>query len=240
VPNLMDFVLASIFAVAWPLYTYFVEWPRHVRRVEAGDPTARLAIYRRTLVQEWAFTAAIVAMTIAFARPFTSLGLRAPEGWRLALGAGLPLLYLALLVLQVPAIAKSEPARARLRNRLGKLSPLIPHRSLEWAWFQPLAVTAGICEELMFRGYLIWVLTPFLGLWGAAGVSVVVFGLGHSYQGGRFGFRAFAAGLGLQLLALATGSIVPGMVFHALIDLGSGYVTYLAMREAVEASPVAA
>jgi hypothetical protein len=34
----------------------------------------------------------------------------------------------------------------------------------------------------------------------------------------------------MGLLALVTGSLLPGMVLHALIDLGSGWITYMAMR----------
>jgi hypothetical protein len=35
----------------------------------------------------------------------------------------------------------------------------------------------------------------------------------------------------MGLLALVTGSLLPGMALHALIDLGSGWITYMAMRE---------
>ena len=97
--------------------------------------------------------------------------------------------------------------------------------------FVPLSITAGICEEWLFRGYLVWVLQPWLGLLGAAAASMVVFGLTHGYQGGKFGTRAFAAGVVMGAFALVTRSIVPGMVLHALVDLGSGYVTHLAMQE---------
>jgi len=229
-PNVWDFSLALLFAVVWPLYTFFIEWPRHVKRVQAGDADARVRIYRKTFIQEWVITGAIVALTIAFHRPLAdALWLRAPQGWRLPVGIVLPLTYVVLLIVQIPAIAKNPAVRARLRERIKDLGPLVPTRPFEWTWFKPLAVTAGICEELMFRGYLVWLLTPWLGVWGAAAVSAVIFGLGHSYQGMKFAPRAFGAGIALQAIALLTGSIIPGIVLHALIDLGSGYVTYLAM-----------
>jgi len=240
-PHLVDFALAVLFAVVWPLYTFFVEWPAHKRRIEAGDPEARVRLYRKTLIQEWIVTLAIFALTVAFARPvLTTLGLVTPHGWRLVLGIGVPVVYAVLFMLQAPAIVNNRIIRARLRTRIEPLAPLIPTRPLEWNWFRPLAVSAGICEEIMFRGYLVWLLQAWLGLYGAAGVSVVVFGLAHGYQGGKFGTRAFLAGLAMQVLALATGSIVPGIVLHALIDLGSGYVTYRVMSEPVAEAPAAA
>lgn len=246
-PNAWDYALALVFAVIWPLYTCFIEWPKHVKRVAAGDPDARVYMYRKVLFQEWAVMAAIVALTIAFHRSAVDvLWLHVPAGWRMA-GFALPIVYAVLLALQVPALARKPKSLARLRGRLEKdLGPLIPTRPLEWSWFKPVAVTAGICEELMFRGYLMWILTPLLGVWGAAVVSMTIFGLAHSYQGIKFMPRAFGAGVALQLLAIFSGSVLPGILFHALIDLGSGYVTYLAMttqapaEEAVTALAVTA
>jgi membrane protease YdiL (CAAX protease family) len=113
---------------------------------------------------------------------------------------------------------------------LQPLRALVPHTAGEFRLFVPLSFTAGICEELLFRGYLVWVLQQWIGLWPAAAVSAVLFGLAHAYQGRQFGVRAFFAGVGMGLLALVTGSLLPGMVLHALIDLGSGWITYMAMR----------
>src|SRR5262245_60311031 len=106
-PNLWDFVIAALFAAAWPLHAYFIEWPHHVKRIASGDPRARVDLYRRTIAEEWAITAVIFAVTLLFARPIAALGLRAPHGWRLALGVAVPVLYGLLLAAQVPAITRN-------------------------------------------------------------------------------------------------------------------------------------
>lgn len=239
-PTPFDFALIALFAVIWPLYSYFIEWPRHLRRVEAGDPDARTYLFARTIVQQWILAGAALSLFALFGRPLVALGLRPTVGWGILLGVGLPLVYATLLVIQLPAVARSAEKRARLRQRIAPVRALVPHTPTEWRLFAALSVTAGICEELLFRGFLVWALTPMLGLWGAAGVSVLVFGLAHMYQGPSFGMRALVAGIGMGLLALATGSIIPGMVLHALIDLGSGYVCYLAMRQPELAAPATA
>ncbi len=238
-PGILDLALVVFFAALWPLYTHFVEWPRHVRAVAGGDPGARSRIYVRTIVQQWLIAAAALALCLNAGRPLGALGLHAPVGWRLVVGIALPLAYAVLMALQIPAIARSPATRARLRGKLAALKPMLPHTTGEMRLFVPLSITAGICEEWLFRGYLVWVLTPWLGLLGAAGASMVVFGLAHGYQGGTFGTRAFAAGVVMGLIALVTRSILPGMALHALVDLGSGYVTHVAMREG-EAGPEAA
>ena len=61
-PNLLDLVLVLAFAVALPLWSHFVMWPRHVRAVDAGDRRARTRMYVRTLIEEWLLTAASLAL----------------------------------------------------------------------------------------------------------------------------------------------------------------------------------
>jgi hypothetical protein len=230
-PGLLDIALIVLFSAVWPLVEYFYLWPRHVRAVDSGDVHARSRTYVRTLWEEWLLAAAVVAVMLHFGRPFSELFLRMPHGWRLWLGVALPAVYGVLLLTQGRALAAKPASLAKLRERLKPLRALIPHTSGEFRLFVPLCFTAGICEELLFRGYLVWVLQHWIGLWGAAGVSMVVFGLAHAYQGRQFGVRAFFAGVGMGLLALVTGSLLPGMALHALIDLGSGWITYMAMRE---------
>jgi membrane protease YdiL (CAAX protease family) len=230
-PGILDLALVVLFAALWPLHAHFVVWPRHVRAVAAGDPRARSRMYARTIVEQWLLAAAALALCLRAGRSLGALGLHAPEGWRLVVGIALPLAYAVLMALQIPAIARSPATRARLRGKLAALKPLLPHTAGEMRLFVPLSITAGICEEWLFRGYLVWVLMPWLGLLGAAAASMVAFGLAHGYQGGKFGMRAFAAGVVMGLIALATRSILPGMALHAFVDLGSGYVTHLAMRE---------
>ena len=232
-PGWLDVALIVLFAAVWPLVEYFVLWPRHVRAVDAGDPHARSRAYTRTLWEEWLLTAAVVAVMLRAGRPLSVLFLNVPQGWRLWLGAALPAVYGALIVTQGRALAARPASLAKLRVRLQPLRALIPHTAGEYRLFVPLCFTAGICEELLFRGYLVWVLQNWIGLWAAAGVSVVMFGVAHAYQGRQFGMRAFYAGGAMGLLALVTGSLLPGMALHALIDLGSGYITYMAMRETV-------
>jgi membrane protease YdiL (CAAX protease family) len=230
-PGPLDLAVVALFAAAWPLWEYFVTWPRHVRAVDAGDPTARTRTYQRTILEQWVLTALVVAVMLRAGREFSLVWLVVPTGWRLWLGVALPVIYVALVAVQSKALFAKPASMAKLRASLHPLRALIPYTATEYAWFRPLAVTAGICEEFLFRGYLVWVLSAWIGLYPAAAVSMVVFGLGHAYQGPAFATRAFAAGVAMGLLALATRSVLPGMVLHAAIDLVGGWITNRVIRE---------
>ena len=97
-----------------------------------------------------------------------------------------------------------------------------------------LSVTAGVCEELLFRGLLIGMLAPWLGWWGAAALGVPLFGVLHAYQGRAGMVRTAIVGAALTGVVAATGSLLPAMALHALIDVGSGLVTWTVLREAEE------
>lgn len=100
--------------------------------------------------------------------------------------------------------------------------PLLPSTTEELVGFLGLSVTAGLCEEFLFRGYLLWVLAPYLGWWGAAAFSLLSFGVVHAYQGRKGVIQATIFGAFLTLIVAVTGSLVPAVILHGVLDAGSG------------------
>jgi membrane protease YdiL (CAAX protease family) len=94
-----------------------------------------------------------------------------------------------------------------------------------------VSLSAGVCEEFIFRGYLIWAFQPMFGLWGAAVFSVVVFAAAHAYQGAKGVLSTGVVGSLFTLVVLVFGSLLPAMVLHALVDIGGGLVAWLALRK---------
>jgi membrane protease YdiL (CAAX protease family) len=85
-----------------------------------------------------------------------------------------------------------------------------------------VSLTAGFCEEFLFRGYLIWVFSPWLGWWGAAALSLTFFATGHAYQGWNGVLRTGIVGGLFTLVVAISGSLWPAIALHALHDLGGG------------------
>lgn len=116
-----------------------------------------------------------------------------------------------------------------LGGRLGTaettlLKGLLPQTPRERRVFALLSFAAGIGEELAYRGYVIMMLIPLLGVWAAAAVSTLVFGLMHAYQG-LFGIvRTTLMGGVLAYGFVASGSLIPPMIAHTAIDLVAGLV----------------
>ncbi len=80
-------------------------------------------------------------------------------------------------------------------------------------------IGAPLAEELMFRGYLQSSLErTWMGFWGAAILLSLVWGLYHPYAWPQQ-LLIFGNGLLLSMLRRKTGSIVPGMIVHGMINL---------------------
>jgi membrane protease YdiL (CAAX protease family) len=129
------------------------------------------------------------------------------------------------------ALARSSDARASLRQQIGPLTTFIPHTRTELSWSGGVSLTAGFCEEFLYRGYFIWVLAPWLGWWGAAAVSLLFFAVSHIYQGWNGVLRTGIVGAFCTLVVAMFNSLWPAIALHALIDFSSGAMAWLALRE---------
>jgi len=228
----IDYVFVFMLLVVATVFEHYWFWPRFRAEVAAGDRDARPRAYRRGILGQWLFTAVALAIWTSQHRPATALRLVLPHGLRLALSIGVVAAAAALLILQLWSVARLPQARrVAARPKVAGVAFMLPHTRREERWFLALAVTAGFCEELLYRGYLAWFFAPWLGSAGAMLLVVVAFGIGHAYQGRRGAVRATIAGAVMAAIVLSTGSLIPAMIAHALIDIGGGTVGYWLLRD---------
>src|SRR6185436_12608662 len=138
---------------------------------------------RDAIVIQWSLVAALVALWLGFHRRWGALGLElrlTPGLTGVVLGM---LLIVVLLLRQRAEVIRDREMLTALRRRMDKLEVMLPHTSDEFRRFAWLAVTAGVCEELLYRGFMIAYLSNWMDVLPAAAVSSVIFSIGHSYQG---------------------------------------------------------
>lgn len=108
-------------------------------------------------------------------------------------------------------------------NHAKTVAILLPRGLMEIILWVVVSMSAGFCEELVFRGYL---QRQFLGLLGSGAAAVlvqaVVFGIGHAYQGTKQVVVIVVLGLLYGWLALWCRSIRPGVFAHTWSDIFSG------------------
>ena len=216
---------------------HFVFWRGFERRVQVDALQARRTLWLQWIAMLWACSALVTALWIALDLPASALGLALPTGWRL----GVPLvLTAALAAAQVSSGLKIArlPDRTKLRRQVGTTGLVLPHEIAELPLFVVGALTAGFCEELLCRGFVIWVFQPFVGWWPAATVSLAIFALGHVYQGKEGMIKCAVIGAVMTAIVALTHSLWPAIILHAVIDLLGGWVGWQIFRDA--AAPVPA
>lgn len=209
------------------------------RQLDRSDGKSLIPRYWFTASRGWLAVAAVIAVWWFAHRPFAQLGLDFPIGIRGQ--AGFLVVAVAALVAawQIRRARKlSDEDVDKALSRIGYLK-IVPRTRAEFSIFCLVALTAGVWEELVYRGFLLWLLIPAIGVPGAIGVSSVIFGIGHAYQGIRGMITTALVGLVFALLYAWTASLWWLMLAHALIDVYGGMVTYTLHRMAAVRSPKA-
>jgi sodium transport system permease protein len=85
-----------------------------------------------------------------------------------------------------------------------------------WWPLLAIALTPAICEELAFRGFILSGLQRSGRHWLAIMISAMVFGLIHLVPQQQF--NGALLGIVIGLLAVRSGSLLPGVLFHFLFN----------------------
>ncbi|RJL24191.1 CPBP family intramembrane glutamic endopeptidase [Bailinhaonella thermotolerans] len=199
-------------------------------RTRDRDPGAYRRMVRIWCGELWAMAA--IALLIVAAEPgldLAAIGLRLPSdtGYLAGLLVGFSFMTVITTVLfrKLAARGRKIPGQAAHHE-------LLPRTGAERWHAAALSVTAGITEEIVFRGLLIALGTQVLGLSlpVAAGLALAVFTAGHLYQGWHGMLMVTLIGFALTMLYLRTGDILLPILVHALIDLRGLVFTPLAKR----------
>src|SRR5712692_10095699 len=170
----------------------------------------RLALYASTIAFQW-FAVAVVAWR-AWAHGFTAfqLGLTIHDRGRILVASIVGAMMIAAL--QWLNLRRVGRIPVEARGALQVLAErILPQSAVELLPYLALAITAGLCEEFLYRGFAMAVLTR-VGFkdWAVVLVSSVLFGLAHSYQGRGGMVMTLLIGLVLWSSRLAHNCLVSG------------------------------
>jgi membrane protease YdiL (CAAX protease family) len=206
------------------------------RRVHRSDPGTRrkLFAYGAIIVLEWTLAAAAIRI-YGWAALFHSdvatahwLPVHAVVGPALGAATAAYVILALLPLLQSLRGPRLRKAYAAAYRRGSSAFPgMLPNTAIERAAFILFSLTAGFCEEVLYRGFLIRFLHESalaLPIAGALAVSTLFFGLGHIYLGAKGFLSALVYGLSMGILFLLSGSLIPVVVLHILIDAQVAYV----------------
>ena len=198
------------------------------------DPRARRSFYGRLLILEWGLS--LLALAVWLSAPGVDagqVGLRWPQQWPGLLTGLVVLLVVVFVVVSTRALRggalleTAEPVRRPGGGRHAEPAAhatlaLLPRTPGERRLFTVVGLTAGICEEWLYRGFFLAVVGALSGglpTGVLVAVAAVAFGLAHAYQGLPGIALTGALGGVMAALYLQTGSLLLPVLLHAAIDL---------------------
>lgn len=217
-------------AVVLALLAPFFDLPLMRRlKLDSSGP-ARIAAYRRLIVALWLAVAVVVGISGAEALFVVP---REPGDFSWVYAN--PSIHIVVAVIATTFVALAlfpgikcifDPdASARYARALKPGAYFLPASRIEGRWWMLASVSAGVCEEFLYRGFLMGYLHgrleggPHLGLGLAWLLSSVAFGAGHLYQGADGVVKTTIVGMAIGLVAILTGNLALPIVLHCLIDL---------------------
>lgn len=198
------------------------------------DPHARRSFYRRLLVLEWGLS--VLVLLIWLLSPdvdASAVGLSWPTQWPGPVTGTVLVLVLLFVVVSMRALRggalldAAPPVRRAGEGRHAEPAAhatlaLLPRTAGERRLFTLVGGTAGVCEEWLYRGFFLAVVSALAGgpsMPVLVVVAAVAFGLAHAYQGRVGVLTTGVLGGVMAALYLETGSLLVPVLLHAAIDL---------------------
>lgn len=219
-----DHALAILSGLVLPLSLALVHRKNRRNHKEIVFDTAeKLALYWSNSFVLWVLAGATLLVWRLGDRTLTDLGLLAPPR-PIGLGLTLGIVFLALYAndtwLQLATPQRLADTRARWRRD----TPFMPQKRREIGHSLVLVASAALCEEIVYRGFLIAYCGSFtgptlIGQCAAIALPAIVFAACHFYQGLRAVLKiALLAGFFGAILEV-TGSLWIPIVLHFIVDL---------------------
>ncbi|MEQ4724125.1 CPBP family intramembrane glutamic endopeptidase [Nonomuraea sp. B19D2] len=186
-------------------------------RLERGE-ISRPRYYTALSAEMWVW-AAVAILVVALSPSISSadVGITEPASPAIAYGV---LVWLPIGMIPVVLLLRWLANQGIMLPWHAGVSDLMARTRRERWLAAMLAVSAGVCEEVVFRGLFIALGRELgLSLTVAAVVAVAVFVLGHIYQGPVGTLMAVVTGTAFTLMYLRTGSLLAPIGLHVMVDV---------------------
>jgi len=182
----------------------------------------RLVLYASTIGFQWLAVAVVAWRAWAHGYTADQLGLAIHDRTKILVASVAGAATIAIL--QWLNLRRIGRLPAKARGPMQAIAErILPQSTIELLPFLALAITAGLCEEFLYRGFAM-ALLAHLGspAWAAVLISSIFFGLAHLYQGRGGFFSTLVIGTVFGTGRIAYNSLVPVIFWHSAVDLVAG------------------
>ncbi len=209
-------ILLFILVILFPLNGILTA--KRIKKFLNDYPGAKTSFFQQTIIIQIVLAALVIAVMAFNQDPIREIGLSF---------LARPLYLIGLLtacLIGFWIVYKRQFDPQKLQREIEKdaaVKFLLPTTNQEYQWSIGASFAAGICEEIVFRGFLYWQLALLIPVIPAIFLTNLVFGLGHYATGLKNASIAFGLGILFSLVFLSTNSLWIPMLLHVLTDIYS-------------------
>ena len=231
----LDHLLVLLFGVLLPYIAVFHSQPELKNIV--FNTTEKIQVYYSNSLLQWIGVIAIGTLWYFKDRSYVDLGLGSPQMTTISWGLiiGFIIWYAFDTWWELRSTIQIEATVQKWKKNI----PFLPENWQELRHFSFVAITAGVCEEIIFRGFCIqyflaWNQDNLLGTWLAILLPAFLFSVGHVYQGYWAVLKTFLMAILLGWVFILSQSLWIPILLHFLVDMISGYLAMIVLRKAKE------
>lgn len=211
------FALATVVTVtAWLLYR-LVLTGRFSRKLNLSPGSTRQIVFQR--ISGMVLFGCIPFSIVLFSDAgFASFGITYPTT-----GTYLWTLLFSALIIPMNYFNARSPGNLEMYPQIRKevwSMQLITISMLSWAGY----LTA---YEFLFRGFLLFSTIPYLGVWPAIGLNVVIYSIAHLHKGKKEMLGAVPLGFVVSYLSYITGSYWAALFIHLVLALSNEWFSII-------------
>lgn len=231
-PHWIDHILAFLLCIAVPLYGAIQR--RHGFPGITLSSEQKKRIYISGSFSLFLMGAVVMLAWLLFKRPVSEMGLTQPTAFRL--WWWMVIIFMLIYFFDSWITLSSKKGFNETIDNWKKRTPFLPTKKTELPEYFLLCFSAGVFEEIVYRGYLVtycWYL--FDGYQYQQLLSVAVpaffFSIAHFYQGAKAVIKIFVLAIFFGYLFVYSGSLLVVMVLHFLVDVAGGLLTMKYLKE---------
>ncbi|MGB7526995.1 CPBP family intramembrane glutamic endopeptidase [Sphingobacterium cellulitidis] len=212
--------LFVLITVLYPIFL-IVDHYRIKKRKTSDSSQDKIKDYQKTILVFWFLTISVVLND--YLEPIPSLSFQ----FELSL---LNTVFMSLVILlgyvQYRNSRVNEINVTAFASKSQKVVNYLPTSRQELSWFIMVAISAGFCEEVLFRMFVYEFAIQYIGVSGSLLFTNVIFAITHIDTGMKNLVGVFILGLVFSLIFYFTQNIWIVVALHISIDFNAGVLGY--------------
>jgi membrane protease YdiL (CAAX protease family) len=232
-----DYLMWSYFVIT-PLYVVLTY--KSLRQQVIANPAIRMGLYSSSIIGLWIPMLILLAYQNqfpSFAPSFKIIG--SYNNWWIAIAITLLFLttFLAWSLISLKANTDKDKSLVKGLTPIQWLLPATPKELRRFIFL--VSPSAGICEEILYRGLLLGFLSQNLSVTSAVIISSVAFGAPHLYQGWTGFIKTALLGAIMAIMTVLSESLLLAIILHTVIDIYMGILGYIILTRQKQQSNLA-